>query len=138
MITREDAVVLLDKHLGDSLRARHSLFTGFLMKHLARMLDQPADLWEVTGICHDLDFDVTKADRSRHGLVTAEWLKDDLPDDALLAIQAHDHRTGVVSDTKLADGLKLADAVAIGEILPAVLARLNIRSTEANRNRDRS
>ena len=30
------------------------------------------------------------------------------------------------------------DAVAVGEILPAVLARLNIRSTQQNQNRDRS
>jgi len=34
--------------------------------------------------------------------------------------------------------LRRRGAVAIGEILPAVLARLNIRSTEDNKNRDRS
>ncbi|MCT7374062.1 hypothetical protein [Chelativorans salis] len=52
----------------------------------------------------------------RSSLVTAEWLKNDLPPVALLAIQAHDHRTGIVSETNLADALKLADAIAIGEI----------------------
>lgn len=35
---------------------------------------------------------------------------------ALLAIQSHDHRTGVISETALAVALKLADAVAVGEL----------------------
>jgi predicted hydrolase (HD superfamily) len=116
MITREHALALVDKHLGSGLRARHSIFVGCLMKHLANTLDENAELWEIAGICHDLDFDVTTDDRSRHGMVAAEWLKDDLPAVALAAIRSHDHRTGVVSDTKLADALKLSDAIAIGEI----------------------
>ncbi len=86
------------------------------MKHLANLLDEDAELWQITGVCHDLDFAETESDRSQHGLVAAEWLKSDLPPVALLAIQAHDHRTGVVSETRLADALKLADALAIGEI----------------------
>jgi len=115
-ITRERATALVDEHLGDGLRARHSLFVGYLMKRLAGMLEEDAGLWEITGICHDLDFDATRSDRSRHGLVAAEWLKDDLPPVALLAIRSHDHRTGVVSKSRLADALKLADAIAVGEI----------------------
>lgn len=36
-----------------------------------------------------------------------------MPDDALVAIAAHDHRTGIRSDTLIADMLNLADAVAV-------------------------
>ncbi|MHC1551280.1 hypothetical protein [Phyllobacterium sp. K27] len=86
------------------------------MKQLANILNEDSVLWEITGICHDLDFDQTKADRRRHGMLAAEWLEQDLPPVALLAIQSHDHRTGVLSDTTLADALKLADALAVGEL----------------------
>jgi len=70
----------------------------------------------VTGYCHDLDYFVTQNDPTRHGMLTAEWLQDDLPDVALAAIRAHDYRTGVRSETSLADALKLADAVAVAEL----------------------
>ncbi|RYG47056.1 hypothetical protein EON79_08425 [bacterium] len=65
--------------------------------------------------------------RSRHGLVAAEWLAGRLPEDALQAIRAHDHRTGEVSDTPLGIGLRMTDALAVmrddfGPELPALLA----------------
>lgn len=116
MINAADATRLISNHLGEGARARHSVFVGYLMVHFAAELFEDIDLWKVTGLCHDLDFDATVADRSRHGMLTAEWLRDVLPETALLAIQSHDHRTGVVSETRLADALKLADAVAIGEL----------------------
>ncbi|MGE0281949.1 MAG: hypothetical protein AB7P20_15235 [Rhizobiaceae bacterium] len=86
------------------------------MKELAQLFNADADLWEITGVCHDLDFEVTKHDRSLHGLVAAEWMEGEVPETALDAIRAHDHRTGFTSETMLADALKFADAVAIGEL----------------------
>lgn len=116
MIDANDAIDLIARHLSDSQRARQSAFVGFLMMRFAETLGEDSALWEVTGLCHDLDFEATAADRSRHGMLTAEWLRDDLPEVALVAIQAHDHRTGIRAETKLADALKLADAVAVGEL----------------------
>ena len=116
MLSIKEANILIQEHLGEGLRARHSVFVGFLMAGLAPMLGEDPVLWEVTGLVHDLDFDATAADRSRHGLLTAEWLRDDLPDVSLSAIRSHDHRTGIVSKTALALALKLADAVAVGEL----------------------
>lgn len=49
----------------------------------------------------------------RHGVLTAAWLAGRLPGDALAAIQAHDHRTGVRSSTQLAELLRLADGLAV-------------------------
>ena len=116
MLSAREANNLILIHLGESLRARHSVFVGFLMARLATMLGEDCVLWEVVGLCHDLDFEATADDRSRHGLLAAEWLEDDLPEVALLAIRSHDHRTGIISNTALALALKLADAVAIGEL----------------------
>jgi len=116
MLSPTEANNLILFHLGDGLRARHSVFVGCVMDHLAKLLGEDHVLWEVTGLCHDLDFEVTAEDRSRHGLLAAEWLRDELPDVALVAIQSHDHRTGILSETKLALALKLADAIAVGEL----------------------
>lgn len=116
MLSPEEASNLVLTHLGEGLRARHSKFVGHLMAQFARMRGEDQLLWEVTGLCHDLDFEATADDRSRHGLLAAEWLQNDLPEVALLAIQSHDHRTGITSNTALALALKLADAVAVGEL----------------------
>jgi predicted hydrolase (HD superfamily) len=67
----------------------------------------------IVGLCHDLDFFVTSADVRQHGLLTMRWLNGRLPDDALRAIGAHDHRTGLTADKLMADMLKLADTVAV-------------------------
>lgn len=70
-MSTEEATSLIATHLGVTTRARHSVFVGFLMAKLAEALGEDRILWEVTGLCHDLDFEETADDRSRHGIVTA-------------------------------------------------------------------
>ena len=107
------ASALVARQLGDTPRARHSIFVGHVMRHLAGATGHDAGLWYVTGLVHDLDYFETAEDRSRHGLLAAEWLANELPEPALDAIRAHDHRTGVTASTPIACALKLADALAI-------------------------
>jgi putative nucleotidyltransferase with HDIG domain len=113
MLTSDQANELIDHHLGPSARAAHSRYVAALMRKLAAVVSADPELWEVTGLCHDLDYDVTHAAPERHGLVSADWLRDRLPTDALRAIEAHDHRTGVVADTPIARALKIADALSL-------------------------
>lgn len=113
MLSPADADLLVTQHLNDTPRANHSRFVAYIMSKLAKALAAPVELWEVVGLCHDLDFFHIAGDWSRHGLVTIGWLGDRIPADAQQAIAAHDHRTGVKADTVLADSLKAADAIAI-------------------------
>jgi hypothetical protein len=113
MLGLAEADALVVRHLGDTPRADHSRLVAFLMRRLAETFAADADLWEVVGLCHDLDFFRTSETPSRHGLVTLEWLGDSIPIDAQQAIAAHDHRTGVQADTLLADMLKVADVIAV-------------------------
>jgi hypothetical protein len=83
------------------------------MRKLAEHFSEDAELWEVVGLCHDLDFFATAGDRTQHGLLTVAWLGDELPEEASQAIAAHDHRTPVRADTLLADMLVAADAAAV-------------------------
>jgi hypothetical protein len=113
MLSAVDAEILVKQHLGDTPRANHSRFVAYVMRQLAPGFSGPAGLWEVVGLCHDLDYFHTSGDWSQHGLVTIKWLGDSIPVEARNAIAAHDHRTGVQADTILADMLKAADAIAI-------------------------
>lgn len=113
MLSVVDANLLVQQHLGDASRAEHSRFVAHIMRELAPQFSAPADLWEVVGLCHDLDYFHTQGNWSQHGLTTVAWLGDKIPVEAQHAIAAHDHRTGVQADTLLADMLKVADALAV-------------------------
>jgi len=113
MLGTAEALALVEEQLGDTQRAAHTRFVAYLMRRLAHIHATNAELWEVVGLCHDLDYFQTKDDPSQHGLLTTRWLAGQLAEDALRAIAAHDHRTGVHDDTLLADMLKLADVIAV-------------------------
>lgn len=69
-----------------------------IMRRLARHFNQDEELWGLTGLLHDLDYDVTVNDFPRHGLVTSEILsKYDVPPEAIYAIKAHPAHVPAVS-----------------------------------------
>ncbi|KAF5415695.1 MAG: hypothetical protein C5S38_03730 [Candidatus Methanophagaceae archaeon] len=73
--------------------------------------------WALVGLLHDLDYEQTKDNFEEHGLITAEMLKGELPEECLHAIRAHNARTGVAPDNVMAKALIAADAVS-GLIVP--------------------
>ncbi len=100
--------------LGPTPRAEHSRFVGYLMRAAAGALaPDEAELWEITGLLHDLDFFVVDGDWHIHGRTTAAWLEGRLPLSAMLAIAAHDHRSGILSDAPMSEALRLCDALAV-------------------------
>jgi putative nucleotidyltransferase with HDIG domain len=89
-ITREDAVALLNAHLKAENLVKHSLASEAIMRALARRLGHDEELWGVTGLLHDLDFEETKEDPSRHGLKTAQILRESgVCDQIIEAVKAH-------------------------------------------------
>lgn len=113
MLTLAEAEAELRLHLEDSPRARHSQAVAGFLGQLAARLDEDRELWAATGLLHDIDFEVTRDQPHRHGLVAADWLVGRLPAAGLDAISSHDHRSGVTSTTRLARALKCADALAV-------------------------
>jgi hypothetical protein len=89
MLTRAEAIELLESHVAEENLRNHSLQTEAVMRALAERLERDAELWAMTGLLHDLDYTATKDAPERHGLDAAELLADRLPDDALAAIRAH-------------------------------------------------
>lgn len=113
MLSRTEAEGELVRHLGQSERARHSRCVALVLERLADALAEDRELWAATGLLHDIDFERTRATPERHGLLATDWLAGRLPEHALDAIRAHDHRTGITANTALAAALKLADALAV-------------------------
>jgi predicted hydrolase (HD superfamily) len=60
------------------------------MRRVAQHLNEDEQMWSLTGLLHDLDYDQTVNDPDRHSLLTCEWLREyDLDERMLYAIKAH-------------------------------------------------
>ena len=89
-MTREEALKLVNEKVSNKNLRKHMLATEAVMRHLARKLGEDEDLWALTGLLHDLDYDQTVNDFPRHGLITAEMLAEaDVPEEAIYAIKSH-------------------------------------------------
>lgn len=75
-ITRENALILMQRHLTADNMQKHCLASESIMRALAPRFGAEPDFWGIAGLLHDLDYNETKDDMERHGLVTAEILQD--------------------------------------------------------------
>jgi predicted hydrolase (HD superfamily) len=108
LISKRDALRLIE----GSSRHGHMLLVGRIMAVLAGGLGGSRGLWETVGVLHDLDYDQTEEDRSKHGVLAANTLRGKLPEEALYAVMSHDHRAGFKPFSKLDHSLVFADALA--------------------------
>lgn len=69
---------------------KHILAVAAVMKHLARRLGEDEDKWELCGILHDLDYEETKDEPEKHGLVAEAVLRElGVDEDIIEGIKAH-------------------------------------------------
>ncbi len=87
---REQALDLLRERLKNKNLFKHSLAVEACLKTLARRLGEDEAIWARAGLLHDIDYEETDADPTRHGLVGAEWLeKAGLDEQIVHAVKVH-------------------------------------------------
>lgn len=123
-LSREEALNLTRQYVKNDKLVKHMLAVEAIMKALARRLNEDEELWGLTGLLHDLDYELTQNDFTKHGLVSAELLKDKLPEVALNAIKAHNELTGFKDNSRLSIALRACDALS-GLIVATALVMPN-------------
>jgi uncharacterized protein len=110
-MTRDQALQLIHQHITNQNLIKHMLASEAIMHALAKKLSKNEDEWGLTGLLHDLDFEQTKNEPAKHGLVSTELLAHEgLTDDQLHAIKAHNVEfTGVKRKTELDYALTCAE-----------------------------
>jgi len=108
--TREAASALLHEHVTDAYQRHHALMVATALEGYAVHLHEPVNLWYVTGLLHDLDFE---RHPDRHPGPSLQWFKDwDYPPDLLHAVEAHAYGYNgftTLPQTKLAAALLATD-----------------------------
>ncbi len=90
-ITIDEANELLHKHMKDEYNLHHSRESEVIMRALARKFGEDEEMWGISGLLHDLDWEVIGDDIDQHSHRTIEILKEegyDMPE-MFHAIQAH-------------------------------------------------
>lgn len=87
---REEALELVKKHLKNKNLVKHSLAVEACMKAMASRLNKDVEKWELAGILHDLDYEITEKSPELHTTETVKILKEiGIEPDIINTIQAH-------------------------------------------------
>ena len=90
MIDRVSALLLMEAKIPNKNLRKHILAVEAGMVRLAEHFGEDKNLWGLTGLLHDLDYDVTVKNAEQHTFITEEWLKPyELPAEMIYAIRCH-------------------------------------------------
>ncbi len=107
MPTRADALALLFEHTQTEPLRRHGLAVEAVLRHAASRLGVDPEVWGLTGLLHDFDYEAHPAEHPFWGRPILEAAG--YPQEMIRAIQGHAVFTGVVRDTDLARWLFACD-----------------------------
>jgi len=113
MLGKDRALELLHKYVKSENLIKHSIASGLIMESLAEpFLDIPKDHAEIIGLLHDLDFDMTREEPKKHGLIAADILStEDIPDEYIYAIKAHNEENGTLRKSSLDYALSAGETI---------------------------
>ncbi len=89
-MNREEALRLIKEKVHKENLIKHMIAVEACMRRLAAHFGADEEKWGLAGLLHDLDYEETKDDPSRHGLVTGEILRGlGVDPEIIYAIEAH-------------------------------------------------
>ena len=113
MLTRNEALSLVKRHVSKRNVVYHMLAVEAIMRNVAKHFGENEEVWGLVGLLHDVDYEKTEANPERHSLLAAEILKDLVPEDVVRAVKAHNFRhTGVMPETRMEKALIASDAIS--------------------------
>jgi lysyl-tRNA synthetase class 2 len=108
LISREEGLELLNKHVADDYQIMHSKMVAKVLEKYAEKYGADEDLWYLTGLLHDLDYFEYP---EQHPEVALKWFEErNFPKELIHAVAAHAHtKTNEEPKTKLASCLLATD-----------------------------
>ena len=128
---RATAFALLEEHAKSEVLTRHGLAVVACMRGYARKLGEDEELWGITGLLHDFDWDVcpTPEDHPRFG---AQILRDrGYPEEIVRAVLSHGNHTGIARESTMEKALFAMDELS-GFVTAVALVRPSKSLGETN------
>ena len=131
-INREEAWKLLNEHVQTAL-IKHCLAVEAAMRAYAKKYNADEELWGITGLLHDMDYEKYPDKHPFHGVEILKSLN--YPDEVIQAILGHALYSGVARETPMAKCLFAVDelcgfVMACGYVRPTRLEDLEVKSVK--------
>jgi len=134
MLTRNEAINLLKQNIKRQNIFYHMLAVEAIMRNLANYFGENEEIWGLTGLLHDIDFEQTENNPQLHGLEAEKILGNLVPKEVIDAIKAHNFTyTNVQPKTRMEKALIASDAIS-GLIVACALVMPNKKLEEVKVN----
>ncbi|OGH11437.1 MAG: hypothetical protein A3B38_01250 [Candidatus Levybacteria bacterium RIFCSPLOWO2_01_FULL_36_13] len=129
-MTRDDAYAFLNQMVKSENLIKHHLACEAAMIGIYNWIQKPKNQpinqeeqakWSMVGLLHDADYEESKEHPEKHTLILEEKLKDQVPQDVIYAIKAHNHKYTKVSPKSLMDWAIVCCDELTGLIIAAAL-----------------
>lgn len=121
LMDRQQALKLVQTNVKNKNLIKHMLAVEAVMGRLAEYFREDITVWSLTGLLHDLDYDLTAHSPDEHSKVGAKMLEEKgLPREIVESVKAHNPYHGLPRDSLLSKALYAADPVT-GLIVAAAL-----------------
>lgn len=122
MLTRAEALALVREYVQNESLIRHMLSVEAAMRFYAEKFGENADLWGLTGLLHDFDWEIHPTPE-QHPVLGAPILRARGVDEVIIrAILSHGENTGVPRQTLMEKALYACDEIT-GLITAVALVR---------------
>ncbi len=91
MLSRSQAIALLKKYIHDDYIIRKSLATEVILKNLAKRLHKDEELWGLTGLLHNIDYEYTSEKPEDRGILAEKILSGLIKESAINAIKGNNY-----------------------------------------------
>ncbi len=130
VMTRKQALDLLKTKLQNQNLFKHCLAVEAVMRGLARHFHEDEEVWGLTGLLHDIDYQETRGVPEKHSLIGAEILaKQGLPPELVYAVKVHNEVHGLPRISKIDKALFCTDPIT-GLIVATALVMPNKKLAE--------
>ena len=122
MTTRDEALAIVREHVKNENLVRHMLAVEAAMRVYAREFGEDEELWAVTGLLHDFDWEIHPT-LEEHPQAGAPILRErGVPEEIVRAVLSHANHTGIPRETQMQRALFACDEIT-GLITACVLVR---------------
>ena len=121
-MNREEALAIVNEFIKNQNLVRHMLAVEAAMRFYAQKYNEDEDLWGITGILHDFDWEIHPT-LDEHPQAGEPLLRErGVPDEIIRAIQSHADHTGVLRESQMEKALFACDEIT-GLITAVALVR---------------
>jgi putative nucleotidyltransferase with HDIG domain len=135
MPTYDDALALFHAWTETESLRRHAYAVEAAMEHYARRFDEDVDLWRITGLLHDMDYEKHPSLDEHPFVGTAVLRAQGYPEAVIEAILGHATYSGVPRTTRMAKTLFAVDELAgfitaVAYVRPTKLRGMTVKSVK--------